>query len=702
MTEKIYYWAENLEGYSSDNEKDYDQIIEIKRLNFFIGKNNAGKSRFLRHLFFRKKGLFSYNINLMDFDEFIEISDIVKNNQNLRKKIYHDRYASSQVSRYTLDSNAIPTDDFFKLLDIIDFFSKNSYLETEDFTKHSEKISNLTHYDIDESYTLYNLIQKLMGKFSQFKTTIPFSYTNKKYIPTLRGLRPIVEQSEQLFPYLNRTFFDYIIPLMNYNKSSLINYNESSLEKEKALYKRNILTGENFYENLTKFRNGQEHQWQVIEDYQNTLSHYFFNNERIVIIPIHDDNIPHIKIGSEPQFPISQLGDGLQQVIILTYEAFINKNQIYEFFIEEPELHMHAGMVRQLMNFYLNETKHYYFFTTHSNHLLDMADESDQVIIQKFVKEPKGNSKDFDFKIYRCDRDHELLTSLGVKPSSVYLANCTIWVEGVTDRMYIAQYMKKYLQELLETNNKTQEEINEDLKKHKKYLGFMPNFHYAFVEYAGGNITHWSFMDDYATKEEALEFLENNQGLTAKAITQNILLLADGDNEGKADRLNEWKTELKQENVYILPCKEIENTLDPSIIYKASLIKFQGISKTHQQITLHADTNSNLNTKGFNARTDTSEFDINQLTDSINYISDFGIGKIIDDVIRIDNTPKLNAQNEPIPLSRLLSDKSGTIDDKVSFCEISKVLMRYEGWQLTPKAKELCERIFGHIEKCNK
>ena len=51
MTEKLYYWAENLENYSSDNEQDYDQVIEIKRLNFFIGKNNAGKSRFLRNLF---------------------------------------------------------------------------------------------------------------------------------------------------------------------------------------------------------------------------------------------------------------------------------------------------------------------------------------------------------------------------------------------------------------------------------------------------------------------------------------------------------------------------------------------------------------------------------------------------------------------------------------------------------------------------
>lgn len=52
--EKQYYWAEDLEDYQSDNlidETAKNPVIEIKRLNFFIGKNNAGKSRFLRNLF---------------------------------------------------------------------------------------------------------------------------------------------------------------------------------------------------------------------------------------------------------------------------------------------------------------------------------------------------------------------------------------------------------------------------------------------------------------------------------------------------------------------------------------------------------------------------------------------------------------------------------------------------------------------------
>lgn len=81
MTEKLYYWAENLEDYSSDNESDYDQIIEIKRLNFFIGKNNAGKSRFLRNLFFKKRAFIAiiliYKI-LMNFMKYQILLRIIK------------------------------------------------------------------------------------------------------------------------------------------------------------------------------------------------------------------------------------------------------------------------------------------------------------------------------------------------------------------------------------------------------------------------------------------------------------------------------------------------------------------------------------------------------------------------------------------------------------------------------------------------
>lgn len=360
------------------------------------------------------------------------------------------------------------------------------------------------------------------------------------------------------------------------------------------------------------------------------------------------------------------MGDGLQQAIILTYEAYIKskdkegKPETHAFFIEEPELHMHAGMVRQLMNFYLNETPHYYFFTTHSNHLLDMADESDQVMIQKFVKQPKEEDPTkFDFKIYRCDRDRDLLASLGVRPSSVYLANCTIWVEGITDRLYITKYMEKYLAEL----------ESADMELYKKYRRFMPNYHYTFVEYAGSNLVHWSFSDDYTDQLE-------DKGLSAKAVASEMLLIADGDIQSKADRVQVLKSELKKGNYLILECKETENTLPKDSIIRVATQRFKRMkSKTKDSYDISLTNNI------------TSE----------NYFDhkEYGIGKLLD--IKLKKPSSKTTQS-------LFADGQGvgTIKYKLDFCrEIIKDFDENSGWKLTPKAKALCERIYKHIEKCN-
>ena len=61
MSEKLYYWAESIKDYIAYNNEEYNAVIEIKRLNFFIGKNNAGKSRFLRELFVSPLNLANYN-----------------------------------------------------------------------------------------------------------------------------------------------------------------------------------------------------------------------------------------------------------------------------------------------------------------------------------------------------------------------------------------------------------------------------------------------------------------------------------------------------------------------------------------------------------------------------------------------------------------------------------------------------------------
>lgn len=621
MNNKLYYWSEDIVSYTSDNLKEFDKLIEIKRLNFFIGKNNAGKSRFLRNLFSTTTTSHRYQIKL--FRQLLSISYELEFNKEYEylktRQPYHDFHAQIKALQDTMKNSVESSADQYKYC-----------------LEHLNKMNLLNTFEINEH------LNNLRNNFrEQYQESLEVNIDSEKfYLPILRGMRPVTEIDNKQ-PYIERAQKDYFKNIQKFNA-------------------KNIITGECLYHELKVHLLGEPEQRDLIKNYENKLSQYFFDNDPISLIPKHDQDVVNIKIGSDKQFPISELGDGLQQAIILTYEAFTKKDEVYSFFIEEPELHMHAGMVRQLMNFYLNETKHYYFFTTHSNHLLDMADESDQVIIQKFVKQPKSEErKEFEFKIYRCGRDRDLLASLGVKPSSVYLANCTIWVEGITDRLYITKYMEKYLSEL-ET---TKPEL------YKRYRRFMPNYHYTFVEYAGSNLTHWSFSDDYADQLK-------DKGLSAKAVASEMLLIADGDIHGKADRVKILKSELNKENYYIFECKETENTLP-----KASIVR---VAKTRFS-RMKPKTKKSYDISLIDGITDENYFDH----------ANYGIGRLIDTQIK-------NAASTAKDPAFADGTGVGTIKYKLDFCrEIIKDFDENPDWQLTPKAKALCERIFKHIEKCN-
>lgn len=631
MTEKLYYWAENLDGYSSDNKSEYNEIIELKRLNFFIGKNNAGKSRFLREIFISQQELNDYN--------YISPNHVLVELQTILKSC-----SSSHIGF----GNSYGGDNYIQLHKLINEVLTLEPQSTQfEFVKILKEKTNkiFQYYDQNNKQRFNEITESYRLNLQNFYENIKFN--SKFYIPILRGMRPVTDQ-ENKQPYIERAQKDYFTDANKFN----------------AL---NIITGECLYHELQNHLLGRPNQRELIKNYEEKLSQYFFDNQSITLIPFigkddngHDNDVVHIKIGDDDQFPIYKLGDGLQQAIILTYEAFIKKDKTHAFFVEEPELHMHAGMVRQLMNFYLNETPHYYFFTTHSNHLLDMADESDQVMIQKFVKQPKEDTPtEFEFKIYRCDRDRDLLASLGVRPSSVYLANCTIWVEGITDRLYITKYMEKYLADL----DKSDKEL------YKKYRRFMPNYHYTFVEYAGSNLVHWCFSDNYTDQLE-------DKGLSAKAVASEMLLIADGDIQGKADRVQILRKELKTDNYLILECKETENTLPKDSIVRVAIQRFNRMkSKTKDSYDISL---------------------INNITDE-NYFDhkEVGIGKLLD--IKLKKPSSKTKQT-------LFADGTGvgTIKYKLDFCrEIIKDFDENPDWELTPKAKQLCGRIYKHIEKCN-
>jgi hypothetical protein len=84
--------------------------------------------------------------------------------------------------------------------------------------------------------------------------------------------------------------------------------------------------------------------------------------------------------------------------------------------------------------------------TTHSHVLLDCLEENDKVF--RLHQEPNGGSS-----VELCEgirKKHSLLDALGIRASSLLQANCVIWVEGPSDRLYIRQWLKEVALDLLE------------------------------------------------------------------------------------------------------------------------------------------------------------------------------------------------------------------------------------------------------------
>src|ERR1041384_4416314 len=87
------------------------------------------------------------------------------------------------------------------------------------------------------------------------------------------------------------------------------------------------------------------------------------------------------------------------------------------------------------------------------------------------------NEKQAEFEIENVSSgDTSCLELLGVRNSSVFLSNFTIWVEGITDRRYPAHYLKLHVDHLRGTDTSVKD--------------FREDLHYSFVEYGGANITH--------------------------------------------------------------------------------------------------------------------------------------------------------------------------------------------------------------------
>ncbi len=540
-------------------------LPNINSINIFIGANNSGKSWMMRHL-----------MKIQDFQYVLNELLIISNSFNklLKKNIYAQQRRDLWSTSFTAPNIRIEKLDTSSFSNIISTSSNNkdNFIQLINF-------NYWEHFDVEidpnEISKLDAINNKIIETIKQNKKT---ENVIKYFIPTLRTAHSLYNSDG------NKIEDDIFYNTLQINHPT---------ENVKTF------TGLHLYKSILNARNARKEIRKRFEDFETFVQNNFFSGKKIDIVAEFDkdkslngDNSGEIITihidGENDTRKLYELGDGIQAIIILMYQIFMAENDSI-IFIDEPELNLHPGMQRLFfeqisLNNDITKKNLTYFISTHSNHLLDLTLESDNVSIYSFNPIVEKGNKKIIIKNVNSG-NNELLKDLGVNNTSVFLANSSIWVEGISDRNYIKSFLRAY--------------CDDDNKRNypKEDIDF------AFFEYAGGNIEHYIFGDELDEIDDDEKFLKE---INTLALSNKIFLFADSDmaKEGtkKFERLKlleeKFSANNNLEGLIIRNIRESENLLSIEV-WRKILIEFCNkkdiTGETQNEIDNYFSTISELN-----------------------------------------------------------------------------------------------------------
>jgi hypothetical protein len=148
----------------------------------------------------------------------------------------------------------------------------------------------------------------------------------------------------------------------------------------------------------------------------------------------------------------------------------------------------------------------------------------------------------------------EVAVDLGYRASDILQANCIIWVEGPSDRLYLQHWLNSVAPNLLE------------------------GIHYSIMFYGGRLLSHLS-----ANDEEVNDFID------LRRINRNLAIIIDSDRRRKGARMNDTKIRVRNEFdkgpgfAWVTAGREIENYVSPEMMIAALRRIYPDANRLHSE-----------------------------------------------------------------------------------------------------------------------
>jgi hypothetical protein len=558
-------------------------LPDVKEINIIVGANNSRKSRFLRNvLSLEQKVLVESGVDLNVFYHLglnlgarvLKLKENGISGSLVSMRIFAPENKLGQIligffeevkeahRNVTAENLSALIDDMSKLL-----LNMSHEQPVEEFTKKASQLETAC------GLILY-LYQHVRESGNKLVSTM--SYPDGPF----RHMEPVIPGVEQqgMVPYVNETIDcigdveewvrsikgvqakhhrknNIYIPVLRTSRSLSGVSGDIFLEtikkqhfNDKLPSKVEVDTGLSLYEKINFARNGSTPERRAFTEFEHFIGITFFKSKDIHIVAhanrSNSEKTIRITVpGQREDVPIYDLGDGVQGVINLLFPVFTAHNGDW-IFIDEPENHLHPGYQNIFMraiaeNEFLKKKGLRYFINTHSNHILSEAFLSPTDLAIFVFRNRDSNSSNIQSF---SQNEYNTLELLGVMNTSVFVTNCTIWVEGITDRFYLRAFLNAYCKSLDEDQYRPNE-----------------GYDFSFIEYAGKNLVHYDFEDS------------NGDNIASYFLNSNVFLLADSDFDLEKHKKYE---KINNPNFTYLKTQvpEIENLI-PEKILKAFLIE---------------------------------------------------------------------------------------------------------------------------------